>query len=504
MSELVYGTRVEIAPDDSKDATDSKVVTVEEKNVPVVDGETAEARRLFSYEYGEKLKRRADWHIMPVLVLAYLVKNIDVNMVSYVRTINVGTDHNILKALHMTSNEYSYLSTCFTVTFILSEIPSNFIIKWSTPRLHFVRIMIGWSIVCACHAACKNKESIYACRALLGLMEGGLWPGIQYQMTCWYRPDELAVRMAGLIALGLFSGVIDSVLSYGLSFISGKGMMGWQWAFVIPGIIGLFLAAWTYFNHPDWPDSPPSRRQFLTEQEGAFMVSRLPPNASKSTDSNFDWAAVKADLKTPLPWSFGLLMMLQGTGTTGLTFWLPTIIQGWGLTTLDKTVVYIIFTLTFAHFIDHNSKLPKPVYMLISLGIMIPVFVGMIFCESKGGRYALIILAYMCNAMYQTCIIPLRAQSTRGSSSAAFAYAFQNVFGNSVGLYSAQIFQSKYAPRYAVPFVVCIIFFAAAAIPVCSVWYFQRDIERETRELGVLRRKQGKKEGEVVDLEVKM
>lgn len=77
-------------------------------------------------------------------------------------------------------------------------------------------------------------------------------------------------------------------------------MAGWQWAYVITGLIGFVLATVVFFCLPDWPDSPPSRRQFLSPEEGAFMVARLPPNASKSTDKNFDWQAIKADLKDGL------------------------------------------------------------------------------------------------------------------------------------------------------------------------------------------------------------
>lgn len=77
-------------------------------------------------------------------------------------------------------------------------------------------------------------------------------------------------------------------------------MAGWQWAFVITGLLGLALAVLVFFCLPDWPDSPPSRRQFLSPDEAAFMVARLPPNASKIGDKNFDWQAIKADLKDGL------------------------------------------------------------------------------------------------------------------------------------------------------------------------------------------------------------
>lgn len=109
------------------------------------------------------------------------------------------------------------------------------------------------------------------------------------------------------------------------------------------------------------------------------MVSRLPPNASKSSDANFDWKTLKEDLSSPILWSFAGIMMFEQTGTTGLAFWLPTIIQGWGLTTLDKSqllaippaIIYVIASVAFAYFIDHNSRFPKPVYMLGAMAAII-------------------------------------------------------------------------------------------------------------------------------------
>ena len=88
-------------------------------------------------------------------------------------------------------------------------------------------------------------------------------------------------------------------------------MAGWQWAFVITGLLGLVLATVVFFCLPDWPDSPPSRRQFLSADEAAFMVARLPPNASKSTDKNFDWQAIKRDL------SGGLICKCRVGGADG-------------------------------------------------------------------------------------------------------------------------------------------------------------------------------------------
>lgn len=91
---------------------------------------------------------------------------------------NAGEPGNILHDLGITSNQYGYASTCFSVTFIAFEIPSNFIVKWSSPRvgglllsegrltmqLHYFRIVVIWSIITCCTAAVTNLGGFLTCR----------------------------------------------------------------------------------------------------------------------------------------------------------------------------------------------------------------------------------------------------------------------------------------------------------------------------------------------------
>ncbi len=62
--------------------------------------------------------------------------------------------------------------------------------------------------------------------------------GILLQMTFWYRPDELAFRMAMITILGQFSNILDALIAYGLAYIDGRhGLSGWQWAFIIGALL---------------------------------------------------------------------------------------------------------------------------------------------------------------------------------------------------------------------------------------------------------------------------
>lgn len=119
--------------------------------------EEMQARTNFSYSEGQKILRRIDWHLVPILCLAYFMKGLDGAAVSYVKTMNPGKATNILAQLGMSSNDYSYNSTVYTVFVALFEIPSTLLMKKSTPRLHYCRILFFWSIAQACQAAAKNK-----------------------------------------------------------------------------------------------------------------------------------------------------------------------------------------------------------------------------------------------------------------------------------------------------------------------------------------------------------
>ncbi|GAA5920178.1 hypothetical protein JCM6882_005456, partial [Rhodosporidiobolus microsporus] len=50
--------------------------------------QVAEARRTFTYNEGRRIMRRCDLYILPILMLSYLLKNLDVNVIFYVATMN--------------------------------------------------------------------------------------------------------------------------------------------------------------------------------------------------------------------------------------------------------------------------------------------------------------------------------------------------------------------------------------------------------------------------------
>lgn len=64
--------------------------------------------------------------------------------------------------------------------YVAAEIPSNMAMKRFRPSIWIPSIMVVWGICTTLMGAVHNYPGLLACRAALGLAEGGLFPGITY------------------------------------------------------------------------------------------------------------------------------------------------------------------------------------------------------------------------------------------------------------------------------------------------------------------------------------
>jgi MFS family permease len=59
-----------------------------------------------------------------------------------------------------------------------SEIPSNLVLRKVSPKIWLPALTIMWGIVTMCLGFVRNYAGFMAVRAILGITEGGLLPGI--------------------------------------------------------------------------------------------------------------------------------------------------------------------------------------------------------------------------------------------------------------------------------------------------------------------------------------
>ena len=81
-------------------------------------------------------------------------------------------------------------------------------------------------------------------------------------MTIFYATASLAGMFSGYLQAGAYRG-LDGVL----------GREGWQWLYIICGVISLPVAILGYFPYPDFPET--TRAFYITKEEAESAKRRL-------------------------------------------------------------------------------------------------------------------------------------------------------------------------------------------------------------------------------------
>ncbi|KAL4887621.1 major facilitator superfamily domain-containing protein [Aspergillus karnatakaensis] len=439
----------------------------------------------FTAEDDRRIMRKVDRRCLLLMGLMYLLKQIDYTNAASVKVLQVGEPSNILTETNMSANDYNWVQTIYFIGLVLFEVPSNLMLKRVTPHKWMTRIFLSWGIVVACHAAIQNKAGFYALRFLLGALEAGFFPGLAAQMCSWYRSDEYGRPIMWMFAFQNCSGIIGSLLTYGISYMNGVGgLSAWRWVFLLEGIITILFCPFIYFILPDYPKSPSSAK-WLTPDEQEYLELRLSDNAPKTDDPNFSLPEIIAALKDPKIYFFTACQFLLNIAGYGLSWQLPTITTALGFASLPRnqllnippaaaTVIGIIIAARLMRY----AFITRPFFCQLLNGITLIFFIILCCPVSPGGTYAALVLG---TTFYFVYFIPFwgwRSSSLIGATGTAFAVALQTAVAQVGGIIAPQVFQSKYAKdNYRVSFIICTVCTAAAMVSNQILWYLSRDVE---------------------------
>ncbi|KAJ5350431.1 hypothetical protein N7541_008158 [Penicillium brevicompactum] len=472
-----------------------------QESIDGYDPELMNGRTLLTAAEEKKLLRKIDWRLMTLCSLIFMFKNLDSNNTSNARIMNKGTDQNIMTQLGITSNEYNLVTVLYYIPYIVLEAPSNLLLKKCSPSKWQARIMLSWGIALMCNAAVKNKGGLYTTRFLLGVAEAGQFPGVILQMTYWYRPDEMSLRLLYFYICGNVSGIFGGLLAYAFDTVSGAaGLSGWQWLFLTEGIATVLFSAVIWFLLPDFPETA----TWLTEKEKKFIQARLPSNAPRANEKDFKFREIVESLKDVRLWLFTLIWATFTVGTDGVTFYQSTVIADLGYTSIAAaqllnipiTVCGLLFIAITGIFAD-RSRIPRPVYPLSFLVVILVCYGVFIAYPGPGAVFAVTLIGNALKAGWYPVMWPWRVQTTSRATGSAFSIGFVNSYGQIGGAIGPQMFRSKYAPHYTVPFAAAMALVGVCGILTLITWRVTRETERDTRRLK-LAKLAAEKKGETI------
>ncbi|KAK9475109.1 major facilitator superfamily domain-containing protein [Dipodascopsis tothii] len=199
------------------------------------------------------------------------------------------------EALSLYGNERNLFTTFFNCGYLIGAVPSQFILNRIRPSIWVPTCELIWSGLVMAIAGCKSAHGIYGIRFLIGIFESVAYPGLAMVLGSWYRPDELAKRMelydmAWAIA-SMFSGYIQVGVYEHMNGLGG--MAGWQWLFIIDGIIGLPIALLGFFSIPDFPIN--TKAVWMTQLEKEFSYVRM-EQLGRKPPRKLTWSRIRGML----------------------------------------------------------------------------------------------------------------------------------------------------------------------------------------------------------------
>jgi MFS family permease len=130
--------------------------------------------------------------------------------------------------------DYNIALTLFFVSYAFCDPITNAGLKRSTPRIFFTSIMVLCGIIVALTGLYQNRSGFFAARFFLGAVQAGLFPGVNYYLSCWYRPSGIGLRSAAFFSAAALAGSFGGLLAADIAEMNGvAGISGWAWIFIL-------------------------------------------------------------------------------------------------------------------------------------------------------------------------------------------------------------------------------------------------------------------------------
>ncbi len=388
--------------------------------------------------------------------------------------------------LNLVGNQYNIASVVFFVSYVAFEIPSNFVLKRWRPTIWIPCIMIAWSIVMIFMGFVKDFTGLTIARFFLGMAESGLFPGLSYFLTFYYRRDELAVRIAIFFAGATLSGAFGGLLAYGISRMDGiGGKPGWAWIFIIEGLLTLVVALASPWFLADFPQDA----KFLTPEERKQVVARVnQEQGASSVDTAFEWYYVKDAMKDYRTYLLGLVYLSIAECFFAVSLFTPTIIAELGKWTraesnlLSTPPFFLAFFVTIgsAYYSDKvRARGIFNVFWMLVTAVGYIILIANDPVTKPGVSYFALFLAVTGASPCIANTITWSGGTFGPAYKRAAALGFVMSCGNSAGIISSLTYIATDKPHFYRGHGVALAFaLLAAGVSAYLVWDFKRENAR--------------------------
>ncbi|KAI0205195.1 putative MFS transporter [Astrocystis sublimbata] len=273
------------------------------------------------------LRWKQDMRIIPLSAGIYFLCYLDRSNIGNAKILNHSTGNDLMTEANISNSQFTIALFVFLVAYGVFEVPSNILLKKLRPSRWIAFLMFSWGALTIGLGGIHNYASLIVVRFLLGVFEAGLFPGLVYYLTFWYKTDERSIRVALILASATLAGAFGGAIAYGIGHINqAGGLSAWRWLFIIEGIPSVVSAFLVWFFLPDYPEGA----KWLTIQERDLAVHRLRLEGSKGSHKTMSWSDAKETLTDWRLWGHYVIYFGISVPFSSLSLFTPSITAGLG------------------------------------------------------------------------------------------------------------------------------------------------------------------------------
>ncbi|KAL9600849.1 MAG: hypothetical protein Q9219_002891 [cf. Caloplaca sp. 3 TL-2023] len=352
-------------------------------------------------------------------------------------------------------NRYSVSILIFTVASVCFQLPATLAVRILGPRPFFALITLSFGLITLCTAFIHTWKEMILMRVLLGVAMSGIYPGLALLISSWYRREELQLRFAFLQCGEVIVLATGGIVNFGLNHLSGHGgLKGWQWMFIVQGLVACVIGIATYWWIVDFPERSAESFRFLSKDEAHLASSRIQRDRGDVIPASFSWTEVLRHFLDPKIYGFAASFFLLNLVSTSLSYFLPIILQsGMGFST-NKAILlsappyyYAVIPVLISSRIGDKYRLRGPVITFNSL-CLIAGFVMLGFADQVTVRYVGTYLATGAYVSNWAALTSYQASNITGQWKRAVTAAAVTACNGLGGVAGSFIVRQPETPRY--------------------------------------------------------
>jgi MFS transporter, ACS family, hexuronate transporter len=269
------------------------------------------------------------WTICSLVFFATTVNYLDRQVISLLKSV-------LSKDLNWDDGDYANIEITFKIFYSFGLLIAGGLVDKLGSKKGYAWATGLWSLAAIGHAFASSAFGFMVARAGLGLTEAGNFPAAIKSTAEWFPKKERALA-TGIFNSGTNIGAIIAPLTVPLIAVH----WGWQWAFIITGLIGfIWLVLWQMYY------TSPKDSTKLSKEEYDYIHSDS-DEVVQVEEEKVPWLKLLGFRQT---WAFAIGKFLTDPVWWFYLFWLPDFLQSEYQLTLIQisfpvAVVYIISTI---------------------------------------------------------------------------------------------------------------------------------------------------------------